>query len=311
VLIGLDDTEFCGKLGERSNPKQKLSYRNPTMNGIQKKRENMNPEEYTNIGWYYCGDSKNQIEHIIDMGANIQKGWQWLEEHNFPTDTHIPCSHCGTRHAWGVIYKDENDNEFNVGCQCAVEFFEYDDKYAYEMKETKRKIQLEKEKREHLLALEQFKNNNPEIWDMLQTDRPFIKSVKYTVEKLGRISDRQIEAVKNVINSEKRKEERKKNVDNLKSGRYELTGKVISTKYQYTRYGDTPKMLLELNSGQRVFGAIPTAICQLPKAKANGLVSTLPTIGVLTNACPSSKFPCKMGSFESLAMFIAALISAS
>ena len=48
----------------------------------------------------------------------------------------------------------------------------------------------------------------------------------------------------------------------LAEGRYEVTGTVVSTKWQtsYTGYGDTLKMLVQTPDGNRVYGSVPKAI---------------------------------------------------
>lgn len=48
----------------------------------------------------------------------------------------------------------------------------------------------------------------------------------------------------------------------LKAGRYEVTGKVVSTKVYDNDFGVAYKMLVELPSGHRVFGTIPSSLLE-------------------------------------------------
>jgi hypothetical protein len=61
----------------------------------------------------------------------------------------------------------------------------------------------------------------------------------------------------------------------LEEGTYEVVGTVISIKGQSSQWGFTEKMLVELDSGQRVYGTLPSAIAEAQKGDRVAFTATV------------------------------------
>jgi len=104
---------------------------------------------------------------------------------------------------------------------------------------------------------------------LLSQENPhdFIASMQRAVKQYGALTPRQTAAVEKwryqTLKREeiqKREQEQMENVPALNEGRQILTGEVLSTKWHDSDYGTTPKMVIRLLDGNKVWGTIPADI---------------------------------------------------
>jgi len=100
-----------------------------------------------------------------------------------------------------------------------------------------------------------------------------IRDIENKLYRWGDISEKQEafvlrlhkEGQEKLTKAKRREEERAARVatmEPLEEGRYEMTGKVVSTKTVENDFGVSFKMLVELPTGHRVFGSIPSALLE-------------------------------------------------
>jgi hypothetical protein len=95
----------------------------------------------------------------------------------------------------------------------------------------------------------------------------FYSSLAQAYVKYGSLTERQEAALKRSLTNYHDRNERivasraaRVVTQPIPTGRVVITGKVISTKWQASQYGDTFKMLVESEQGWRVFGTVPSRL---------------------------------------------------
>ncbi len=79
--------------------------------------------------------------------------------------------------------------------------------------------------------------------------------------RFGSLSEAQIAAVAKGVERERKIAAEKAAAGPLAEGEYEITGEILTTKWQESRdYGGSLKMLVKLDSGNKVWGTVPKAL---------------------------------------------------
>lgn len=126
-----------------------------------------------------------------------------------------------------------------------------------------------------MIAEAGFEAANDELvtWlDSLSSDydaktHPFLLDMKRTLASKGSLSEAQVAASLKFMASAKAREAAREektqalvDVAPLAEGRRPITGRVVSTKWQASDFGETLKMLVEEEDGNRVWGTVPEAL---------------------------------------------------
>jgi hypothetical protein len=184
------------------------------------------------------------------------------------------CHHCGKAIVWEVYYRHlPSGNVVTFGYICAGILSLTDNRIDHEMVLLKRKVENERrEAREQMdrdERTERFKVQYGDLYDYLEDNQDssnwFVKSLWQGLQRWGDLTPRQITALQTAIKRDQetavRKLQEAKELENapvLQAVRGRLEGVVISTKYQHSEnFGDTPKMLVKSDSGNKVYGTIP------------------------------------------------------
>jgi len=118
---------------------------------------------------------------------------------------------------------------------------------------------------------------NPELkeaferWVESGLSNGFIDDIKFKANQYGNLSEPQVEGVIKAINNQikwaaERAEKRAQddaeaaNAPDITDGRQVIKGEVLTTKWQEGFYGDTLKMLVKAENGQKFWGTVPSAI---------------------------------------------------
>lgn len=78
------------------------------------------------------------------------------------------------------------------------------------------------------------------------------------------------------------------NAPAVTAGRQEVAGTILKTKWQSSDYGETLKMLVKLENGNRLWGTVPAALQSVPDGPSSfRAVDTGDVVGFTANVEPS------------------------
>ena len=225
----------------------------------------INPADWKLVGSFYQGDNDdihsayaNEHEKItVAVGGD----WNTIVSHG-----NGGCASCGSHFNYGAVFT--NDGVFiQVGNVCGIDHFNQPDSVSLFRKRATKAAENAKIKRLAIAGAQATLDANDGLEDALNTDHYIVQDIRYKLNQYGNLSDGQIALVFKIAREQAEFQARKDARDAelastpaLAEGRYELTGKVISTKAQDSDYGTQYKQLVELSDGNRVWGTIPSAI---------------------------------------------------
>ncbi len=93
--------------------------------------------------------------------------------------------------------------------------------------------------------------------------------------RFGSLSEAQVAAVRKGIERETAREAEKAAAGPLAEGEYEITGEIVSTKWQESKFGTTKKMLVKLDDGNKVFGTFPSKLGDADKGSRVTFTATV------------------------------------
>ena len=106
-----------------------------------------------------------------------------------------------------------------------------------------------------------FLQDYPDLEVALQGDHVITKDLRATLFQYGFLSELQVQLAFDVHSEGVEKKLRDDSLTEvLTSGRRKITGVVISTKQQNSKYGMVHKMLIEEEDGNRVYGTVPARL---------------------------------------------------
>lgn len=239
--------------------------------------KNFNPENYTFVGWMYYGNDTELAEEV-----NSAETREYIRR-----NTHVgihpsmQCDHCGAHFSYGAIFEHSDGGYIKVGHSCANGRFETSDRFEYEHRFLRSRVSSHRQRLAELEKFARYLEANPEIADAFEWAQEHadddIGAINYKVRTIldirnrdGRrctMSERQeafvLKLHKEGIESLAEHEEEMKRsemFEPLQEGRYEVSGEVLGFKEVVSGYGSTMRMLVELESGHRVFGTLPSSI---------------------------------------------------
>lgn len=125
-------------------------------------------------------------------------------------------------------------------------------RHAKQQAETARKVAEAEAKRETNRA--EFTASNGDVVEIIATlNGGFGESLREQFDTTGKLSDNQVEAVRRIAAEQA-------NTAPVAEGRAAITGKVVSTKWHESQYGETLKMVVQDDRGFRVWGTVPQAL---------------------------------------------------
>lgn len=231
------------------------------------------PAEYTFKAAFYQGASDAMHDaYMLDM-----RDYDAAVE-NFPSFSgnyaeKATCDHCGAAFNHGVLFLHVPSGELvHVGHICAANTVGLPSKAAATRKraEQARRNEVERQKRQEAGAKWQSENSDVveyltkysvEVRDTGRKSHPFLDDMVRSLHKWGTLFPNQANAVRKFIaNDAKPRPERTPEPEPttpLEEGRRVITGKIVSTKWKDTMYGNTPKMLVRQDDGNKVWGTVP------------------------------------------------------
>ena len=97
-------------------------------------------------------------------------------------------------------------------------------------------------------------------WDACSREVHFRASLASKLFQHGSLSEAQVEAVRRGLVREAEVDAKHEAAGPLTAGKQEISGTIVSHKWQESDYGSTHKMLVELDNGNRVYGTLFAAV---------------------------------------------------
>jgi len=190
------------------------------------------------------------------------------------------CHHCGKAIVWEVLWLHRpSGNLVTFGEICTQILGMSDSRIEHEMVLLKRRAEneraAERAKMEKQEKIDAFKAEQPEVVKFL-TDLDandsfyFLVEMKRSLDHWGGLTERQVASVKKCMvaresyNARKIQEAIDQSIagptPELQEGRRVIEGEVASHKWQESMYGDTHKMLVKQDDGNKVWVTVPREI---------------------------------------------------
>ena len=171
------------------------------------------------------------------------------------------CSRCGQRITWRVIVESPEGELSIVGRQCAESIVDYQE-FKLKQREAEEKLAAMKRHAEGVTFFAQ----HPGLEEAFKVDHAITRDILERFRRYGQISEKQIALVFKIAEDDKAKEaraaERAKRLEGVKleEGRRVVEGVVISWRFQESDFGTVRKMLVEEDSGARIWGTVAAAL---------------------------------------------------
>jgi len=230
----------------------------------------MNPAEYTELGVFYQGPNEYIGAAYGSLHSELSRAEQpytrWTAG-NFSRNS--TCDHCGAAFHYGVVFAHTPTNEtVSVGWQCAQNSLGVSSR---SQQARDRAVRIAARQRE----IDEAVAECPEDVRMaLQANRDsatpnsFLSDLYSKLYVKGyKLSDRQCEAVLRSITRDAEWAARKAaealalvDAPPLVAGRQVIEGVITSAKVKFSQYGESLKMVVQLDSGNKVWGTVPDSI---------------------------------------------------
>jgi hypothetical protein len=212
-------------------------------------------------------DNFTEMDYWRALKARVRED---VEKQDFKGNwyKHHTCDHCGTHFSYGAVYIHLKTGEFVVvGHQCADETFSPSFKRANELARMKAIVKhgLARNKRQAAVVL--FCEKNPGLAAALElADKHHIlQDLKFKLGQYSDLSEKQV-ALALKIAVQVNETDARRAAEALEPkvpvvvGKRDVAGTILATKVQEGDYGTTYKMLVKLDSGEKVWGSIPSDI---------------------------------------------------
>lgn len=182
------------------------------------------------------------------------------------------CEHCGAHIRWaGIVRYTPTGQHFIVGEVCAEERMSLSNRGQHDA----RLVKMAAEHQAEVLRIAEakatfFREHAAEAAYLFNEDRPysdFMADLRDKLVRYGSLSEKQIACITRNIERDAERQERivereskLAGVPALAEGRYEIEGRVVSTKWQESDFGGALKMLVEFDDGNRVWGTVAKSL---------------------------------------------------
>jgi hypothetical protein len=224
------------------------------MGRIHTDRATLDPADFEFCCEYYCGP----IEGIADAFAHTH----WPDDCMINGRELGTCSHCGTAHHYGAIFRSLVDGSYlTIGNVCASKFFHFKSRKAYLVAQAAKVADAAARRAQAAKDAEAVLNQHDGLRNALEINHYIIRDISAKLFKYGSISDRQIELVFKIAEQETTKArdpEYKPIPADLTADRQTFTGAVLAIKSTDSAWGIQTKILLLDDRGFKLWGTYPT-----------------------------------------------------
>jgi len=229
----------------------------------------IDPAEYEFVACFYQGSSQEIADEYKWEHKDLAQAHSRHEIFAGNWKDRGQCDHCGARFAHGVAFlHTPSDTIIHVGHQCAENTVGLPDRASIVRRAAEKNAKLAAERQ---AAIEATPKDVREALEAAAADEEsansFILDLYRRVYRKGwTLSEKQISAARNVVLQEKVRQAKREqhdalvaNAPALQEGRQTIEGEILSLRCEETMYGDSWKMLVQMDNGNRVWGGVPSA----------------------------------------------------
>lgn len=250
-----------------------------------KHRESIiNPGEYSHVAEFYQGPSEEMQDAFAGENAYVDQlvggDWSKIEFHR-----NGGCAHCGAHFFYGSVFQHPVHGYVAIGHTCAGERFIFNSNIKLRAELARKRGEAARQNAKVKAKFHEDIAESPELVKAFEVDHYIIKDILRKGEKWGSISDRQIELVLKIAREEAEKAAQKEEANEVEvpsipvpNERRVVEGNVLSTKYQDGYYGETLKMLVDVETDEgnfRIWGTVPSAIYDVRRGDRVRFTATL------------------------------------
>jgi len=215
--------------------------------------------------------------------------WQYFPNWRTGADDHRSihqCNHCGHPGIrWVAVVKYIPSGDFLAFGEICAERCDLNGRDAFRAKFIKDRAAREAAALEKQLRRDAFRAANEDVVAFLEAvedryngygEADFLTSLKQQLASKGELSEAQVAAARRSIQRQAERDARRAaeqaalaTAPALPEGRREITGEIVSTKVTHGTYGETFKMLVREDDGNKVYGTIAQALWSQLAAKGN------------------------------------------
>jgi len=217
------------------------------------------------------GASHGEMERATEAWKSARE--QWLNEWKsyFPAGVQRHCHHCGQQIRYVAVAQHTGGEFVAFGVVCAERIGMNPDQYR--VKHIKDVAARRNNTRRLGSRFGSFMVEHPELdeaftWHQ-ENGQPndFINDIYLRAVKYAKLSEKQIAAVIKAVERDRTRAERlaamkakDADLDDLEGGRREFHAEVLSIKEAYSDFGPVTKLLLKLDTGNKIYGNCPQAL---------------------------------------------------
>lgn len=238
------------------------------------------PASYAFMACFYQGSSDWMYKSYAEDHREYDTARRSFATFDGNHEAKTTCDHCGAAFAHGVLFLHVPTQELvHVGHICATNTIGLPSKAAAARKRAEKFATEQKARAERFTINAAWREENGDLveWLVELQDRPggighgFLVDMVHTYNRYGNLTPNQTTATRKFMVTARTREAesaaRQANRDEslaeagpVVEGRRPVTGRVLSTKWQDSDYGETLKMLVEEDDGNRVWGTVPVSI---------------------------------------------------
>jgi len=237
---------------------------------------------YRHVGEFYRGQSSEVAdafsgEHRLlqDMGVDF--------EYNVSFHANGGCAHCGAYFSYGSVFSHPEHGFVALGHACTQRWLEVDSSIALRQAKAKKRGQAAAKQAKIAAEFQATVDADPELADAANVEHYIITDIMNKGRRYGSISEKQRALVIKIATEAREAEAAKADEPPAAEvpdtdERITVRGKVLNTKWVYSQFGSTEKMLVEVTTDAgvyRLWGTIPSAIAEADRGDMVEFTATI------------------------------------
>lgn len=230
--------------------------------------KNFNPQDYKILGYFDNKRPQFYFGMNVDMFNQRLAAWEQAKKKLFGNKSPYRCEHCGnTNVRYVVAAKHIPTGETVCFGDICVDRLNFPDHNTFEKEMIRKRGEASMVREKAFKLASAFCTEHPDVkWAVeniendVHDNNDFAHNVIEKLFKYGYLTDAQMEWLVKSMKLDIQRAEKKKHITKAgmaPDGRTTVTGKILSLKWYGGYYGETLKMLVELENKSRIFCTVP------------------------------------------------------
>jgi hypothetical protein len=233
------------------------------------------PPSFADLSFGMPADLARTVwDSVMEDVQSARKEWEqrnldWFGE-RYPGHQ---CDHCGARIRWAYVVRYLPTGEhFLTGETCGQERMELANREAFDVRAAKLAAESAKVRIENLRLKMKWASDYPVEAEWIVSKEvselsPFMQDLRAKLERYGSLSEKQTACITREIPKVKEREQKRAaeaaalaNAPKVESGRYEIEGEIVFSKWQESDFGDTLKIMIKTEEGNKFWCSAPSKL---------------------------------------------------